>query len=181
MTSMPRSRHVPTSLALALALAGLALAPPGLAKKTDRQQEMHVDAQHFDGFQKPNSVSTLSGDVSIVQGTLKASGSKAEVHFDGAGEISRVVITGFPARIEQLDDHGNLVQGQARTLDYDNIKGIAVLAGQALILQKGRGSASGDRLTYDTGTSEMTGESGGDGRVHMTFKPKSAPPTNEPG
>jgi lipopolysaccharide export system protein LptA len=47
-----------------------------------------------------------------------------------------------------------------------------VLHGNASITQKGRGEAHGDKLTYNTETSEMTGESGGDGMVHMTFKPK---------
>ncbi len=42
-----------------------------------------------------------------------------------------MVITGSPAHIEQLDDNGNLMQGNAATLDYDNIKQIAVLTGNA--------------------------------------------------
>jgi lipopolysaccharide export system protein LptA len=72
------------------------------------------------------------------------------------------------------------MQGDAATLDYDNIKAIAVLTGNAVVRQQGRGEAHGDRLTYDTQTSEMTGESGGDGRVHMTFLPKTKPANVKP-
>ena len=177
MMSMPRSRRASTSarFALAAAVLGLLAAEPALARKSDRQQEMHVAAKNFDGFQKPNSVSTLTGNVVITQGTLKATGAQAKVYFDGESQISRVVITGNPAHLEQLDENNNLVLGDAATLDYDNLKGIAVLSGNASITQKGRGDAHGDKLTYNTETSEMTGESGGDGMVHMTFKPKTKP------
>ena len=177
MMSMPRSRRTSASarLALAAAVLGLLAAQPALARKSDRQQEMHVAAKHFDGFQKPNSVSTLTGNVVITQGTLKATGAQAKVYFDAESQISRVVITGGPAHLEQLDENNNLVLGDASTLDYDNLQGIAVLQGNASITQKGRGEAHGDKLTYNTETSEMTGESGGDGMVHMTFKPKPKP------
>lgn len=175
MTSMPRSRRVSASAKSALLALGLVALSPAFAKQSDREQQMQVDATHFDGFQKPNSVSTLTGNVVITQGTLKATGAEAKVYFDANSEISRVVVTGTPAHIEQLDDSGNLMQGDAATLDYDNIKGIAVLTGHASVTQKGRGEAHGDKLTYNTQTSEMSGESGGDGRVHMVFQPKKKP------
>lgn len=175
MMSMPPSRRASARFALAIAVLGLLAAQPALARKSDRQQEMQVAAKNFDGFQKPNSVSTLTGNVVITQGTLKATGAQAKVYFDADTQISRVVITGSPAHLEQLDDSGNLMLGDAATLDYDNLKGIAVLSGNASVTQKGRGEARGDRLTYNTETSQMTGESAGDGLVHMTFKPKPQP------
>ena len=175
MMSMPPSRRASARFALGIAALGLLAAQPALAKKSDRQQEMHVGAKHFDGFQKPNSISTLTGSVVITQGTLKATGAQAKVYFDADSQISRVVITGNPAHLEQLDENNNLVLGDAATLDYDNLKGIAVLSGNASITQKGRGDAHGDKLTYNTETSQMTGESSGDGLVHMTFKPKPKP------
>lgn len=175
MTSMPPSRRASARFALAVVVLGLLAAQPALARKSDRQQEMQVAAKNFDGFQKPNSVSTLTGNVVITQGTLKATGAQAKVYFDADTQISRVVITGSPAHLEQLDDNGNLMLGDAATLDYDNLNGIAVLSGNASVTQKGRGEAHGDRLTYNTETSQMTGESAGDGLVHMTFKPKPKP------
>ena len=175
MTSMPRSRLASARASCALALLGLLVLAPAQAKQTDRDQPMNVDASHFDGFQKPNSVSTLTGNVVIPQGALKPTGAQAKVYFDADTQISRVVITGSPAHLEQLDDNGNLMLGDAATLDYDNLNGIAVLSGKASVTQKGRGEAHGDRLTYNTETSQMTGESAGDGLVHMTFKPKPKP------
>jgi len=172
MTSMPRSRPASMRASAALVLLGLTVLAPVQAKRTDRDQPMDVQASHFDGFRKPNSTTTLKGNVVITQGSLKATGDLAKVHFDGNAEIDSVVLTGGPAHIQQLDDNGNLMQGDAATIDYKVAKDYAVLQGHASITQQGRGEAHGDRLTYNTQTSEMTGDSGGDGRVHMIFKPQ---------
>src|SRR5690348_13460548 len=72
------------------------------------------------------------------------------------------------------------MQGEAATIDYQVTKDFAVLQGHASITQQGRGEAHGDRLTYNTQTSEMTGDSGGDGRVHMVFKPQPKSGANAP-
>jgi lipopolysaccharide export system protein LptA len=162
---------------------GLLALSPAFAKQSDREQPMQVDAKHFEGFQKPNTVSTLTGNVVIRQGSLKATGAEAKVHFDGESQIDRVVITGSPAHLEQLDDNGNLMQGEAASIDYYAAKDYAVLSGNAVVKQKGRGEARGDTLTYNTQTSQMTGESNGDGMVHMTFQPKAkaaASPADKP-
>jgi lipopolysaccharide export system protein LptA len=161
---------------------GLLALSPAFAKQSDRDQPMQVDAKHFDGFQKPNTVSTLTGSVVIRQGSLKATGAEAKVHFDGESQIDRVIITGSPAHLEQLDDNGNLMQGEAATIDYHADQDYAVLSGNAVVRQKGRGEARGDTLTYNTKTSQMTGESNGDGMVHMTFQPKAKPasPADKP-
>ncbi len=176
MMSMPRSRRASASARWLLAACGLLALAPAFAKQGDRDQPMLVDAKYFDGFQKPNTVSTLKGSVVIRQGTLKATGALAKVYFDAQSQISRVVLTGSPAHIEQLDDNGNTMLGDAATIDYDNVKGIAVLTGNASVKQQGRGEAHGDKLTYDTASSQMTGESGGTGTVHMVFQPKTKAP-----
>jgi lipopolysaccharide export system protein LptA len=174
MTSMPRSRLASMRASCALAALGLLVPAPVQAKRTDRDPPMDVQASHFDGFRKPNSTTTLKGNVVITQGSLKATGDLAKVHFDANAEIDSVVLTGSPAHLQQLDDNGNLMQGDAATIDYQVAKDFAVLQGHASITQQGRGEAHGDRLTYNTQTSEMTGDSGGNGRVHMIFKPKPA-------
>lgn len=172
------SARTSSRIGLACLLLGLSVLTPALAKQSDRTQPMQVKAKHFDGFQKPNSISTLKGDVIITQGTLRATGDEARIYLDANAQISHVLITGTPAHIQQLDDSGNLMQGHAARIDYDNIHGIAVLAGSAEVTQKGRGAAHGDKLTYNTQTSQMTGESAGDGMVHMTFLPKPTVPPN---
>lgn len=159
-----------------LALAALSLLPAvALAKKDDRNQPMDFTAKSTNAYNAPNSVTTLTGNVKLTQGTLVITGNEAKVYLDKDTQIARVVVTGTPAHIQQLDENNNLMQGDAATLDYDNINGIAVLTGNAKVTQQGRGTFNGDKLTYNTDTSLITGESGGDGLVHGTFLPKQKP------
>lgn len=164
-------------------LLGLLALQPALARQDDRSKPMDVRAVHTDTYNLPNTITTLTGNVVITQGTLKATGDKAQVYIDGDKQISRIVITanqGKLAHIEQIDDAGNLMTGDADKLDYDNIHGIAVLTGHAVVHQQGRGEAHGDTLTYNTQTSQMTGSSGNDGLVHMVFLPKPKPAGSTP-
>ena len=178
------SRHAPPNrLRVGLLLLGLLLLQPALAKQDDRNQPMDLHAASTDGFNLPNTITTLTGNVIATQGTLKATGDKALVYIDADTQISRIVITvnkGKLAHIEQVDDAGNLMTGDADQLDYDNINGIAVLTGHAVVHQQGRGEAHGDKLTYNTQTEYMTGNSGGDGLVHMIFLPKPKPAAGAP-
>ncbi|KRE90777.1 sugar transporter [Frateuria sp. Soil773] len=187
MTATARSRHAnaglrPAGALLAVLLAAsLPLAAP--AKQSDRDQPMNYTSKYTEAFNAPNTVSTLKGNVRITQGTLLLTGGEAKIHLNGDSEIARVVVTGAPAHIQQMDDSNNLMQGDAATLDYDNLKGIAVLTGNAVVKQQGRGEFHGDKLTYNTQTSQITGESNGDGLVHGTFLPKkkpAAPTGNQP-
>jgi lipopolysaccharide export system protein LptA len=168
-------------LRLSLVLLGFLFLQPALAKKDDRNQPMNVEhADSFSGFNAPNSITTLKGHVLITQGTMKVTGDLAKIYFDADQQVSRVVVTGNPAHIQELDDSGNLMTGDAAQLDYDNINGIAVLTGNAVVRQQGRGEAHGDKLTYNTQTAYITGDSNGDGRVHMTFLPKPKAATAKP-
>lgn len=181
MKATARTRRAPTSPKLSaslLALGLLALLPAAaLAKKSDRDQPMNYDAKYTEAFNAPNTISTLKGNVKVVQGTMVLTGDLAKIYIDGEQQIARVVVTGNPAHIQQLDENNNLMQGDAATLDYDNINGIAVLTTNAVVRQQGRGEFHGDKLTYNTNTSLITGEAGGDGLVHGVILPKPKPAT----
>jgi len=175
MTAKGHFRHasVRTERRLLVTLAVLLMLPAtAFAKQSDRDQPMNYKAVYTEAFQKPNSVSTLKGKVEITQGTMLLTGDLAKIYLDGDSQISRVVVTGNPAHIQQLDDNNNLMTGDAATLDYDSVHGIAVLTTHAVVKQQGRGQFSGDKLTYNTQTSQITGESDGQGLVHGTFLPK---------
>jgi lipopolysaccharide export system protein LptA len=177
MMSTARSCQPSRAVKLAILGLGLAMLQPALARKDDRQKPANIAAKSFDATQQANGVIHYKGNVLLTQGTLKATGALATAYLDADNSVTRVVITGTPAHIEQLDDSGNLMQGDATAIDYDNVKQVAVLTGNASVKQKGRGEAQGDKLTYNTQTSQMTGESSGDGMVHMTFQPKPKPAT----
>ena len=144
---------------------------------------MDLHATSTDGFNLPNTITTLTGNVIAIQGTLKMTGAKALLTIDGDTQISHIHVIapqGKLAHIEQIDDAGNLMTGDADMLDYDNINGIAVLTGHAVVHQQGRGESHGDKLVYNTQTQQMTGSSGSDGQVHMVILPKPQPPGAKP-
>jgi len=181
MTATARSRRANGSpdlmrSRLLFALATLALLPAlALAKKDDRSQPMNFTAKSTNAYNAPNSITTLTGNVKLTQGTLLITGAEAKVYLDKDTQISRVVVTGSQAHIQQLDENNNLMQGDAAQLDYDNINGIAVLTGNAVVRQQGRGEFHGDKLVYNTQTSLITGEAAGDGLVHGVILPKQKP------
>lgn len=181
MTSTARSSRARVTKVAVIALL-LACAWPwaSQARQSDRSQPVQVSAKSADAMARPNGTSHLKGDVVITQGTLKATGTSATIYFDADSRVSRVVLTGSPAHLRQVDDNGNLVKGQANDIDYDVPKGIATLTGDARVSQAGRGTASGGTLVYDTRSSTMTAQSRGDDRVHLTFQPRQAPQPAQP-
>ena len=179
MTATARSRRASASRKFAtglLSAALLGLLPTlALAKKSDRDLPMNYVAKTTNAYNAPNTVTTLTGNVKITQGTLLVTGDVAKMYLDADTQIARIVVTGNLAHIQQLDENNQLVQGDAITLDYDNINGIAVLTTRAQMKQQGRGEFHGNRLTYNTNTQLITGEASGDGLVHGIILPKPKP------
>ncbi|WP_225561653.1 lipopolysaccharide transport periplasmic protein LptA [Rhodanobacter sp. DHB23] len=178
------------AIGMACVAALLALAPlAASAKKSDRQQVMNYAARHTDAYNAPNTVTTLTGNVRITQGTMLVTGDVAKIYLDGDQQVSRVVVTGKPAHIQELDENNNLMTGDGTMLDYDNTNSIAVLTGNAVVNQQCRGEFHGDKLTYNQDTSQITGDTAGDGLVHGVILPKNTtatpvvcarPPTAQP-
>ena len=153
---------------------------PALARQDDRNQPIHVvHAESFDGYNQPNTVSTFTGNVLITQGTMKLTGEVAKIYTAKEDtSVDHIIVTGTPQKrphIEQIDDNGNLMTGDADQLYYDNVNGIAVPTGNAFVHQQNKGDARGAKLTYNTQTNYMVGESNGAGPVTMTFLPKQKP------
>lgn len=146
------------------------------AKTGDRNQPMTTTQDSVKGFYNPNTITTLTGHVVVVQGTMKATGDVAQLYLDGDSQVSRIVIQGRPAHIQQLDDNNHLMTGDAPTLDYDNVHGIAVLTPQAVVTQQGMGEAHADKLTYNTESTYFTGA----GNVSMTYVPKQRQAASAP-
>lgn len=148
--------------------AALLLPWAAQAKTGDRNQPMNTTQASVSGFNAPNTTTTLTGNVVVTQGSMKAKGDVAQLFLDADSQVSRIVLKGRPAHIHQLDDNDRLMTGEAPTLDYDNVHGIAVLQPDAVVTQQGMGEAHADKLTYNTQTSYVTGT----GNVSMTYLPR---------
>lgn len=166
-------KRLATSLSLALLLA---VGGTAMAKKADRSAPIGIVARSTSAYDSPNSVTTLTGNVRITQGSLLVTGTVAKLYMDENQQIARVVVSGRPAHVQELDEQNRLVQGDADTLDYDNAHQIAVLTRNAIVKIEGQGEVQGDTLTYDVNSTELKAESTPDGFIHGIILPKQHAP-----
>ncbi|MAL04065.1 MAG: lipopolysaccharide transport periplasmic protein LptA [Arenimonas sp.] len=158
-----------------LIIAALVLAPPALARSTDRNQPMDLSADRTDAMLGDNAVSTLEGNVRIRQGSLEVDADRAEVHQVG-GDPNRVVLTGSPATLRQVSDQGEPTEATANRIVYMLVDESMMLTGNVVITQP-RGTLRGETISYDINTGRLNG--GNDGaRVSMRILPKSAATTD---
>ena len=151
-----------------LALTLLVLPPDSHAASRDRDQPMEIDAEDFDGILADDSTLKLRRNVQIVQGSLDIRADAADVSTRG-GEIARVVLTGSPARMRQVDDAGQPMTARAQRIDYD-LSGNSVVLTGGVEIEQPRGNLSGERVVYDLDSGQIN--AGGEGgRVRMVIQP----------
>jgi len=162
---------LPAKLAL---LAAVLLPFAALAKTSDRNQPMNIDAATSDcNLIDENGRCRFSGNVVITQGTLEIHANTADL-FRAGGEADRVVLTGSPATMKQQMDDGSPMNAKADNIEYKVREDTIILTGNYSI-ESPRGSNAGQRLIYNTRTGNM--QSGGDGtRVRTVIQPKTPAP-----
>src|SRR5690606_17192047 len=89
-----------------------------MARKSDRNQPMDINAGKQVGSLDDSTPTVLSGNVTIDQGSLHAEAARAEIRTSG-GDISRVLLTGSPASLKQQMDDGSQMTAVASTIDYN--------------------------------------------------------------
>lgn len=161
---------------LGLAVAALLLASGSVwAEKADRNKPIKIDADSG-MLDQANQLTVFTGNVLIVQGTLKITGSEVSVKQDDQGN-QYMVSKGSPTTMRQkLDDKNEYVTGQANQITYDSKVGIAVLTGNALVTREGD-RVKGHVITYNTNTEIYTvkGAAGSkqNGRVSVILQPST--------
>lgn len=178
---------------LAAACAALVLAQSAFALSTDRRQPMNIDANYQKSTQSRTGkagdpdITQLDGNVVMAQGSMRAHADHATIYRNpsgvadasgNTGSLTRVVLTGKPAHLQQVHDGDcGLMTADADNIDYDNLTGIALLTGSVTVIQHGKGEFHGERMRYNTNTGEMeSGDSSASSRVHMVMQPKSEQP-----
>jgi lipopolysaccharide export system protein LptA len=167
MSTLRSRASASLSLVALLALA----APAAQALKSDADQPLEVAANHFATNQNKH-LTILTGAVKLTRGTMKGESDKGTVYQNSDDEISRVVLEGKPARLQQQLDGGGLMRATAANIDYDTDKSTAILTGNAVVVQEGRGEFRGERIVYNTESGELTGEGNSGGGITMKMQPK---------
>ena len=100
-----------------------------------------------------------------------------------AGDVAadRVEMGAEHGAAQQQGDDGGWMNATSSQVDYDLASDTVVFTGNANLQQPGRGSITGGRIVYNTGTGRVQsgGEAGG-GPVSMTFEPKNKTPATTP-
>jgi len=170
----PHAKHpLPAALASLLVAAAMIAAPDALARSSDRSKPMDIAADRQTGSLDESTPTVLSGNVSITQGTLSVNAARAVINSRG-GAISRVVLTGGPARLKQQLDDGTPMSAAASSIDYNLTTEVVTFSGNVSI-QQPRGTLSGARVVYNMRTGNVTSGNDGKGQVKMRIMPKNSP------
>lgn len=163
----------PVKPAAALAIAIALLAGDASARSSDRRMPMDVEGAAFDTSLNDNSVTIITGNVVIRQGTLLIRAARAEISRAG-GDPSRAVLTGSPVQLSQQLDDGTPMSATAGRVDYDLRTEIVVFTGNVNV-QQPRGTLGGDKLTYNMRNGQVAGgAAAGGGRVKVRILPRNA-------
>jgi lipopolysaccharide export system protein LptA len=164
-----------------LSLAAVMLTAPSLslARESDRNEPMSVQADDLDSMLEADGDSTLVGNVEISQGTLRISADRATVSRK-SGDIARVVFEGRPASMQQQNDNGTPMRASANRIDYDVSAESVLLTGNVAV-RNGDDDLRGERISYDlnSGRLQSSGDGSSAGRIRMTIQPRATKPKAE--
>jgi lipopolysaccharide export system protein LptA len=167
-----RRAAVPLAGMLLAALAAAFPVASVLARSSDRQKPMDIEAGRQSGTLTGDSVNQLSGGVHITQGSLDITSSAATITLAG-GDPTRAVFTGGPVALKQELDDGTPMSARADNVDYNLKTEIVVFTGNVSISNP-RGSLSGQRVVYNLKTGNVESGGQGGGKVKVRILPKSA-------
>ncbi|HXP02025.1 MAG TPA: lipopolysaccharide transport periplasmic protein LptA [Luteibacter sp.] len=160
-------RFLVTVFVCSAALTGVAV-----ARSNDRTQEVQVSGSSTSVINGPNTKSVVTGNVRIAQGTILVTGDLAELYSGADSHVTRVVVTGRKAHVEQQDDKGEWMKADADRIDYDLTAGLAVLTGSAQVIKGTSGTATAPKIIYHVDEATFQAEGDEHENVHMTLFPK---------
>lgn len=157
---------------LAIAIGLGVFSPTLLALSSDRQQPISVEADRADIDDK-RGVSVYTGNVVVVQGSLRITGDKMVIHTNDRSQIEKIVTTGKPSTFEQLPDNKqDKVYGRAQRMEYYAAQEKLILIEEGF-LEQSQNTFRSDRITYFVKTDQVqAGKSSGGERVRIIIQPQ---------
>lgn len=121
----------------ALAVALLILSPSSLlAVSSDRAQPIQVEADKLE-VRDDDNISTYSGNVRLIQGSLRIRSDLLVIHFDDNNDLVLMEMTGTPATFRQLNNDNQEMLGQADKMNYREAESLLILQGNACFNNNG--------------------------------------------
>jgi len=181
-----RTTHNPSPFrrhgGIVILLMGLLLSPPTLAKKSDREQPVRIDADRITVDERER-VHRFEGGVLLQQGTLEIRADEVIVTQDDQGfrtgtAIGKGRLATFRQQKEGSDEW---ITGEAERLIYDARAERLTLTGKARVTSGGD-LVEGAVIVYEVGsetyqvTRSGAASSAPNGRVRAIIQPKNPPP-----
>ena len=176
-----------TKLKLLFGLLLCLSALPAWPLASDREQPIHIESDQLE-IDESKRQSLYQGHVEMRQGSLRIQADRIRFIFDADSNLQRLEIEGEPARLQQTDDQGRPLKGEARRIVYFNNEARLELIGNARLDNAGDLIES-ERIRFNLETSALeagTADGGAGkeeaGRVRMVIQPRSAasPPASGP-
>lgn len=163
-------------VSLLLVLLSFGLAQPCLAERADRDKPMHLEADRM-VVDDARKVSTFTGSVQLVQGTMLIRGDKIVV-VEGDNGLKVATVYGntasFRQKREGLDEY---VEGYGERIVYNERTEVVDFYVKARVVREGD-DVRGEHITYNQKTeifrvnSGSAGEDGVPKRVRAVLQPK---------
>ena len=145
-----------------------------LAIDLDKQEALLIEANYGEVNERAGAT-TYSGEVSVIQGSLKILADEVQVKTNKNGDVIEVIATsnqGFtkPARIEKISGGTGKVEATAQQIKYLVEKQQVKLSGNALV-QKNKDEFMGELVYYDIeeGIVKIDGGEENAGRVRIKY------------
>ncbi len=138
-----------------------------LALATDVEQPIEIEAD-FAELDDAAGRTIYSGNVVVVQGTMRMTGDKLIANFDENRTLVDVYLEGKPAYFKQTPDGGKQdIEGEGLQIEYHQKKHLLYLIDKARLTQGDR-LFEGYRINYDTERSIITGRGAATGSTATT-------------
>lgn len=147
------------------------LAAAAKAKDGDENRPIDVNADRSE-YDDKAGIQRLSGNVEIVQGSLKITAEEIAIHLKDR-RLARIEGSGNPIRFEQLNNADEPIVGEATTIDYNAIDGTLILTGSARLKQP-RQELNSNRIVFNSRAQTVQADGGDKGRVTLRIQPPQA-------
>ena len=146
-------RTIPLLLLAAMLWPGAA---PALSSDADQPIEIEADFAELD---EQEGRTVYSGNVVVVQGSIRMTGARLLVNFDDDQQLKEVYMTGTPATFKQRPDGADVdITGKALKIEYFADVSMLHLIENAKLTRGGQ-QFEGARINFDTERSVITARS----------------------
>ncbi len=138
------------------------------ARQSDFTQPILINADRTE-YDEKTGIQIWSGNVEMTQGTMQIKADRITITLRNK-KLSRVEGTGSPIKFQQENEAGELVTGNANSIDYDAENNSLALSGSATLTQPGQRLQS-ERIVFDINKQKVSAEGGENGRVSIQIQP----------